>query len=111
MESKHPGPEDHASSRELQFVLMAAIDSLAQELRTVFVLREIEGLSTLETGEALQLSSEAVRVRLHRARQGLRKAVEKQVGKEVQGLFTFAGARCDRTVCEVFHKLGLPASQ
>ena len=111
VESKHPGPEDHASSRELQSVLMAAIDSLAQELRTVFVLREIEGLSTLETGEALQLSSEAVRVRLHRARQGLRKAVEKQVGKEVQGLFTFAGARCDRTVSEVFHKLGLPASQ
>jgi RNA polymerase sigma-70 factor (ECF subfamily) len=103
--SKQPGPEDQASSRELQSVLTAAIDSLSQELRTVFVLREIEGLSTLETSEALQLSSEAVRVRFHRARHALRKAVEKQAGKEVQGLFAFAGARCDRTVTQVFQKL------
>lgn len=44
LESKQAGPEDQASSRELQSVLTAAIDSLAQELRTVFVLREIEGL-------------------------------------------------------------------
>lgn len=107
VESSQPGPEDQASSRELRSVLTAAIDSLSQELRTVFVLREIEGLSTLETSEILQISSEAVRVRFHRARLALRRAVEKQVGKEVQGLFTFAGARCDRTVTQVFRKLGL----
>ena len=107
VESKQPGPEEQASSQELRSVLTAAIDSLSQELRTVFVLREIEGLSTLETSEALQLTSEAVRVRFHRARQALRRAVEKQVGDKVQGLFTFAGARCDRTVAKVFLKLGL----
>jgi len=107
VESKQPGPEEQASSQELRSVLTAAIDSLSQELRTVFVLREIEGLSTLETSEALQLSSEAVRVRFHRARQALRRAVENQLGNEVQGLFTFAGARCDRTVAQVFLKLGL----
>jgi len=107
VESKQPGPEEQASSQELRSVLTAAIDSLSQELRTVFVLREIEGLSTLETSEALQLTSEAVRVRFHRARQALRRAVEKQVGDKVQGLFTFAGARCDRTVAQVFLKLGL----
>jgi RNA polymerase sigma-70 factor (ECF subfamily) len=109
MESKQPGPEEQASSRELQSVLTAAIDSLSQDLRTVFVLREIEGLSTLETSEVLQLSSEAVRVRFHRARRALRNAVEKQVGKEVQGLFAFGGARCDRTLTQVFQKLGLRA--
>lgn len=107
VESKQPGPEEQASSQELRSVLTAAIDSLSQELRTVFVLREIEGLSTLETSEALQLTSEAVRVRFHRARQALRRAVEKQVGNKVQGLFTFTGARCDRTVAQVFLKLGL----
>jgi len=109
VQSKQPGPEDQASSQELRSVLTAAIDSLSQELRTVFILREIEGLSTLETSEALELSPEAVRVRFHRARQALRRAVEKQVGKEVQGLFTFAGERCDRAVRQVFRKLGLPA--
>ncbi len=108
VESNQPGPEDQASSRELRSVLIAAIDSLPEQLRTVFMLREIEGLSTLETSEVLQLSAEAVRVRFHRARLALRRQVEKQVGEEVQGLFTFAGTRCDATVKEVFRKLGLP---
>jgi RNA polymerase sigma-70 factor (ECF subfamily) len=108
MQSMQPSPEDQASFRELRSILTAAIDSLPQELRMVFVLREIEGLSTLATSEALQLSSEAVRVRLHRARLTLRRAVENQVGKEVQALFTFAGVRCDRTVVQVFRKVGLP---
>lgn len=108
VESNQPGPEDQASSRELRSVLIAAIDSLSEELRTVFMLREIEGLSTLETAEILQLSGEAVRVRFHRARLALRRQVENQVGEEVQGLFTFAGTRCDRTVMQVFRKLGLP---
>ena len=107
VESNQPGPEDQASSRELRSVLIAAIDSLSEDLRTVFMLREIEGLSTLETSEVLQLSSEAVRVRFHRARLALRRQVEKQVGEEVQGLFTFAGTRCDATVRQVFSKLGL----
>jgi RNA polymerase sigma-70 factor (ECF subfamily) len=107
VESTQPGPEEQASSRELRLVLTAAIDSLPEDFRTVFVLREVEGLSTLETSEALQLSSEAVRVRLHRARQALRRSVEKKLGEEVQGLFEFAGTRCDRTVSQVFQKLGL----
>ena len=108
VESNQPGPEDQASSRELRSVLIAAIDSLSEELRTVFMLREIEGLSTLETSEVLQLSGEAVRVRFHRVRLALRRQVEKQVGEEVRGLFTFAGTRCDATVRRVFRKLGLP---
>jgi RNA polymerase sigma-70 factor (ECF subfamily) len=75
------------------------------------MLREIEGLSTLETAEILQVSPEAVRVRFHRARLALRRQVEKQVGKEVQGLFTFAGTRCDATVKQVFRRLGLRLPQ
>ena len=43
------------------------------------LLREVEGLSTLETSEILQLSSEAVRVRFHRGRLALRRQGEKQV--------------------------------
>jgi len=87
---------------------VAAIDSLPEGLRTVFMLREVEGMSTIETCESLQLSTEAVRVRLHRARLALRQYVEKQLGEEVDGLFTFAGTRCDAMVARVFQKLGLP---
>ena len=107
VQSNQPGPEDQVSSQELRSVLIAAIDSLSEEFRTVFMLREIEGLSTLETAEILQVSPEAVRVRFHRARLALRRQVERQIGNEVQGLFTFAGTRCDATVKQVFHRLGL----
>lgn len=108
VESRESGPEEQVSSRELRSVLIAAIDSLPEGLRTVFMLREVEGLSALEACEILQLSTEAVRVRLHRARLGLRQYLEKQLGEEVHGLFTFAGTRCDAMVARVFQKLGLP---
>jgi RNA polymerase sigma-70 factor (ECF subfamily) len=107
VKSTQQGPEEEASSRELRSVLVAAIDSLPEDFRTVFVMREIEGLSTLETSEALQLSSEAVRVRLHRARSALRASVEKQLGQEVRSLFEFAGTRCDAMVTRVFRELDL----
>ena len=107
VESKQPGPEGRASSQELRSVLTAAIDSLSQELRTVFVLREIEGLSTLETSEALirplKRSGSGFIGRAKRCAGRLRN----KWGNKVQGLFTFTGARCDRTVAQVFLKLGL----
>ena len=106
--STQAGPEDQVSSRELRSVLVAAIDSLQESLRTVFVLRDVEGLSTLETCEVLELTPEAVRVRLHRARAALRLHIEKQVGVEIGSVFGFAAERCDRTVAAVFRRLELP---
>jgi len=106
--STRAGPEEQVSSRELRAVLVTAIDSLPEGLRTVFVLRDVEGMSTLETSEVLELTPEAVRVRLHRARAALRLRVEKGLGVEVRGLFWFAAERCDRTVAEVFRRLELP---
>jgi RNA polymerase sigma-70 factor (ECF subfamily) len=107
VESSRAGPEQETSSRELRSMLIAAIDSLPEDLRIVFVLREVDGLSTIETSEILQISTEAVRVRLHRARVALRARIEKALGEEVRAVFEFAGARCDRTVAQVFQKLGL----
>jgi len=107
VESSGAGPEQETSARELRSVLVSAIDALPEDLRIVFVLREVDGLSTIETSEILQISTEAVRVRLHRARAALRSRVERAVGEELRALFEFAGARCDRTVAQVFHKLGL----
>ena len=107
VESSRAGPEQETSSRELRSVLVAAIDSLPEDLRIVFVLREVDGLSTIETSEILQISTEAVRVRLHRARVVLRTRVEKALGEEVHSVFEFAGRRCDRTVAQVFQKLDL----
>lgn len=57
---------------ELRHVLNAAVETLPEGLRTVFVLRDIEGLSTAETAAVLDLTETNVKVRLHRARLALR---------------------------------------
>ena len=67
-----PSPEEQYSREELQAILTAAIDSLAPPYRAVFVLRDMEELSTEETAEALDLSIPAVKSRLLRARLQLR---------------------------------------
>jgi RNA polymerase sigma-70 factor (ECF subfamily) len=92
---------------ELRSVLASAIDALPVGLRTVVVLRDVQGLSTLEVCEVLDLSPEAVRVRLHRARTALRRRLENELGAELRGLFAFDGSRCDRAVSGVLSRLGL----
>lgn len=65
-------PEERYSREELHSILSSAIDSLAAPYRAVFVLRDMEELSTEETAEALELSVPAVKSRLLRARLQLR---------------------------------------
>ena len=65
-------PEEDFESEEVRGELELAIRELPEGLKAVFVLRELEGLSTRETAEALDLSEAAVKVRLHRARLWLR---------------------------------------
>jgi RNA polymerase sigma-70 factor (ECF subfamily) len=65
-------PEDRYSQEELRGILDKAIQSLRPAFRTVFVLRDVEDLSTEETAAALDLSIPAVKSRLLRARLQLR---------------------------------------
>ena len=65
-------PDDLVLDAELQQVMEAAIEELPPKLRIVFIWRELEGLSTAETAEVLEISASAVKVRLHRARLQLR---------------------------------------
>jgi len=65
-------PEEEFMSSEAQAQLDRAADSLPASLRVVFVLRDLEGLSTRETAEVLNLSEMAVKTRLSRARLRLR---------------------------------------
>jgi len=99
------GPERELENRELHAVLRQAVEILPDPLRTVFCLREIEGLSTEETADALGLTVENVRVRLHRAKRSLRQALDERIGREVRRLYLFDGARCDRVVEGVFARL------
>ena len=66
-------PADRALSRkETQAAVRRHIDELPESFRTVLLLRDIEGLSTEETASLLETTPNAVKIRLHRARQALR---------------------------------------
>jgi RNA polymerase sigma-70 factor (ECF subfamily) len=67
-----PNPEQRYSQQEMRRILEEAVDSLSPPYRAVFVLRDIDELSTEETAEALDLSIPAVKSRLLRARLQLR---------------------------------------
>jgi RNA polymerase sigma-70 factor (ECF subfamily) len=67
-----PDPEVQYSQDELNGILTEAIDGLAPIYKTVFTLRDVDGLSTEETAEALDLTVPAVKSRLLRARLQLR---------------------------------------
>jgi RNA polymerase sigma-70 factor (ECF subfamily) len=99
------GAERELQNRELHAVLREAVEVLPDPQRAVFCLREIEGLSTEETADALGLTVENVRVRLHRAKRGLRQALDERIGGEVRRLYLFDGPHCDRMVAAVFARL------
>jgi RNA polymerase sigma-70 factor (ECF subfamily) len=103
--SPQPNPERQAYAGELQRVLEAAVDALPDAYRTVFMLREIEGLSTTETGESLDLGDEAVKTRLHRARAMIRSAVAERIGDRAPDAYQFHAVRCDRVVSAVMARI------
>ena len=66
-------PNQNIENTELKKILDESIDKLSPEYRIVFLLRDVEGLSTEETAELTELTVPAVKSRLHRARAFLRK--------------------------------------
>ena len=80
-----PNPEQQYSQAELHDILSKTINGLPPSFRTVFVLRDVEGLSTEETAEALNLSIPAVKSRLLRARLQLRERLNKYFKKRRSG--------------------------
>ena len=68
-------PDEQLQSEELRRHIQEAADALPEGLRTVFLVRDVEGMSTEETAELLGLSLPAVKTRLHRARLAMREAI------------------------------------
>jgi len=102
-------PEQQAYDRELAAVLEKAVLSLSEDHRLVFVLRDVEGMTTEETAHCLNLTEENVKVRLHRARAGLRKRLYRVAGATASRCFQFHAVRCDRVVKNVFATLWIRA--
>lgn len=87
-------PERAASRTEIRRLVERAVDALPAPFRTVFVLREIEGMSIEETAAELDLKPETVKTRLHRARRQLRVALADTLATALSDAFPFDGARC-----------------
>jgi RNA polymerase sigma-70 factor, ECF subfamily len=68
-------PDEQLQSGELKNHIEAALDELPEILRLVFLLRDVEGLSTEETADVLSVTVPTVKTRLHRARLALRQAI------------------------------------
>jgi len=88
---------------ELGHVIERAIEGLPLEHRMVFSLREINGMNTMETASALEISESNVKVRLNRAKKMLRSEIEKMYTAEE--IFEFNLIHCDPMVERVMKKI------
>lgn len=89
-----PNPEKRVMVQEAKTIIEAAIDALPDLYRAVFVMRVLEEMSTAETAECLNLTDDAVKTRLRRARALLRKKLYASAGPMRRDAFRFAGSRC-----------------
>jgi RNA polymerase sigma-70 factor (ECF subfamily) len=101
-------PERQAAAGELRMVLERAIDRLADGAREVFMLREVEGMSTAEVAAALDVSEDVVKTRLSRARAAIRRDLMTRTGSSAPDVFRFYKPRCDRVVAQVLARIGGP---
>lgn len=98
-------PEDRLAHAQLNHLLEQLVDELPESHRSVFVLREVQQLSTAEVSEVLSLTPDNVKQRLSRARALLRAALEQRTGESVAELYPFHAPRCDRVVAGVLGQL------
>jgi RNA polymerase sigma-70 factor (ECF subfamily) len=103
--SSVPDPERQAFTGELRDLLEWAIDALPDGAREVFVLRDVEGLSTAEAAAALGVSDDVVKTRLSRARAALRASLLERTGAAAAEAFRFERPRCDRVVAAVMARI------
>jgi RNA polymerase sigma-70 factor, ECF subfamily len=98
-------PERQAFAQELGVLLESAIDRLPDGAREVFMLRQVEGMSTEEVATALGVSEDVVKTRLSRARATLRRDLYDRAGMVSGETFRFLRPRCDRVVAAVLARI------
>jgi RNA polymerase sigma-70 factor (ECF subfamily) len=102
-------PEADTTRAEIRRLLERAIDDLPEIFRIVFVMREIEQMSIVETASQLDILPETVKTRLHRARRLLREALQERLGSALQDAYAFDGERCKRMTQAVLFRMGIAA--
>jgi len=105
--SPSSSPEGDIMRKQLAKALEAAVARLPDGFRTVFVLREVEGMSIADTAVALGINEETVKTRFHRARIRLREMLDPELKSALGETAIFAGADCVRLTARVLERLGL----
>jgi RNA polymerase sigma-70 factor (ECF subfamily) len=105
MMADDPSPERAAYSSELRGFLEQALQTMPSGLRVAYVMREIEGMSGAEAAACLEISEDALKMRLSRARALLREKLQSATAE----VFVFEAPRCDRMVELVLARIA-PAS-
>jgi RNA polymerase sigma-70 factor, ECF subfamily len=104
-DSHRSDPQVATEAAQMQTLLERAITQLPDVFRTVFMLREVEGMSVEETSEYLGIPAATVKTRDHRARNLLRTYLSESVNTAIPTTFPFMGERCDRVVRNVLARL------
>jgi len=92
--NSEPKIDVQPNENRIKKALEDAIDNLSEKYRTVFVMRELEGLNVSETSEYLGVTEENVNVRFHRAKRQLKDILEEDLSN--LALFEFKDPRCNR---------------
>jgi RNA polymerase sigma-70 factor (ECF subfamily) len=105
VETMSPNPEQQVSAAEMREVVEAELSALPATYRTVLVLRDVEGMSTAEAASCLEVSEDAIKTRLSRARAILREGITRRAGLTLETIYPFGSSRCDRVVANVMAEL------
>jgi len=100
-------PDIALAREQIRKLLEQAVGDLPETFRSVFVLREIEGLSAEETAEILDIPLATVKTRLFRSRRRLKQMLAPELKTMLSGTFPFAGGDCAAMADKVLAKLGL----
>lgn len=100
-------PDAAVARAQIRKLLEKAVSDLPDAFRTVFVLREIEGLSSEDTADILGVPVATVKTRLFRGRQRLQQMLAPEVAAALTGAFPFAGSDCAAMTERVLKELGL----
>jgi RNA polymerase sigma factor (sigma-70 family) len=99
-------PERAAAQNQIRKMLEKAIDDLPAAFRVVFVMRDVEEISTGATAKLLGIREETVKTRLYRARRLLRESLGAQLASALQDVFPFERPRCDALVLRLWDQIG-----
>ena len=105
--SEPDAPDVSAAREQIRRLIEQAVGDLPDIFRTVFVLREVEGLSSEETAAVLDIPVATVKTRLLRGRRRLQQMLQPELGTVLTGTFPFAGNDCAALTERVLERLGL----